>query len=399
VPASPEAHHPQRARRIVTPLADFLREESAGGVVLLAATLLALIWANSPWQERSTDLWHTTLTVGPGSYTLHEDLQHWVNDGLMAVFFFVVGLEIKRELVVGELRDPRAVAAPAVAALGGMLVPALLFLAVTAGTDASKGWAIPIATDIAFAVGLLTLVGRRAPASLKLFVLTLAIVDDIGAIVVIAWFYSGAIDVAWLAGAAACVAVMLVMRRAGIWSPWAYVLPAVVLWLCVFESGVHATIAGVALGLLTPARSERGTPPVERLEHLFHPVASFVVVPLFALANAGVELSRESLSTAIDSRLTWAIVIGLVVGKTAGITGATLAAARSRIGRLPEGLDGRSVLGAGALGGIGFTVSLFVAGMAFAGSARLDEAKLGILAGSLLSAALGASVLARARGS
>ncbi|MGH9024856.1 MAG: Na+/H+ antiporter NhaA [Acidimicrobiia bacterium] len=382
---------PQRVRRVLTPIAEFLRDEAAGGVVLLAAAGSALVWVNVS-VDSYRDVWEQSLRIGIGNFSISEDLRHWVNDGLMAVFFFVVGLEIKRELVRGELNNPKTAGLPVIAAVGGMVVPAAIYLAINAGGAGSDGWGIPMATDIAFAVGILTVLRSRCPVGLKLFLLTLAIVDDIGAILVIAFFYSHGISFAWMAGAVAVVAVVLLMPRLRIDSPLAYVLPALVLWVCVFESGMHATIAGVALGLLTPAGQPGDRPTIEALEHWLHPVSSFAVIPLFALANAGVVISISALGDVFTSRIGLGIILGLVVGKTLGITGASLLALRLKVGRLPAGVHKAQVLGAGALGGIGFTVSIFVADLSFTG-ARLDEAKLGILTASVFAACTGALFL------
>jgi len=385
-------------RRVLDPLSEYVSTEAAGGIALFAATVVALVWANSPLQHAYHELWSHELTLGVGRLSIAEDLEHWVNDGLMAVFFFVVGLEIKRELVCGELRDPKTAALPALAALGGMVVPAGLYAALNASGGGVHGWGIPMATDIAFAVGVLAILGSRVPSSLKLFLLTLAIVDDIGAILVIAVFYSEGIAWAWLGGAVVAVGVIVAMQRLGVRPPLAYVLPALALWVCALESGVHATIAGVVVGVLTPARPFRGRPVIEPLEHRFHPLSSFVIVPLFALANAGVELSGATVRHAAASRVTWGIVVGLVVGKLVGVVGATTLGVRAGIGRMPAGVGRRDVLGAGLLAGIGFTVSLFVAQLAFGnGAGPLDEAKLGILLASLVSGALGAIVLATGR--
>jgi NhaA family Na+:H+ antiporter len=366
---------------------DFVDVEVLGGLVLLVATVVALVWANVA-PHSYDDLWTTHLTIGPTGHSITEDLQHWVNDGLMTVFFFVVGLEIKRELVRGELRDPRTASLPAIAAVGGMLVPAALYLAVNLGGAGGRGWAIPMATDIAFAVAVLALAGPRVPPNLKLFLLTLAIVDDVGAIVVIALFYSGTIAVGWLLGAVATVGVILVLQRLGVHRAVAYVLPALVLWVCVLESGIHATIAGVVLGLLTPAHPLGGRETLEDIETRLHPWSSFLVVPLFALANAGVHLGGGRLNAALDSRVAWGIVIGLVVGKPLGILAATTIGRRLRVGRLPEGVTLAQILAAGAVAGIGFTVALFVADLSYRG-ARLDEAKAAILIASTIAGGLG----------
>lgn len=379
-------------RRPVDAIRDFLHDEAAGGVVLLLAAAAALLWANSPWPGSYVHVWHTELTLGRGSWAVTEDLQHWVNDGLMAVFFFVVGLEIKRELVAGELRDRRAAVLPAVAAAGGVVLPALLFLAIVRGGDAARGWGVPMATDIAFAAGVLAVLGRGAGAGTRLFLLSIAIVDDLIAIGVIAVFYTGTIHLSWLVAAAVAVVAIVVMRR---WfaSPWAYVLPALVLWFTVLESGVHATVAGVLLGLLTPVGPFRGREVALDLEHRLHPVSAFAVVPLFALANAGVYLRDGALTTALTQRLTWAVVVGLVVGKTVGICGSTFGLLRLRLGALPAGMARREVWPVGALGGIGFTVALFVADLAFPDPGLGSQAKVGILLGSVLAAVAGGVLL------
>jgi len=370
---------------------EFVSLEAASGVVLLLATVAALLWANLA-SGTYVDWWHRELTIGIGDLAITEDLAHWVNDGLMTVFFFVVGLEIKRELVHGELRDPRAAALPAMAAVGGMVVPALFYVAVNLGGGNLDGWAVPMATDIAFAVGVLAILGSRVPAPLKLFMLTLAIVDDVGAIIVIALFYSKGIDLGWLFAAAGALLFVHLMSRFGANRVLMYVVPALLVWVCVFESGVHATLAGVVLGLMTPASPRGGKPVLERLERGLHPVSSFVIVPLFALANAGIVLSVDAIDAALHSRITLGIVAGLVVGKFTGILGATWIGVRARIGRLPEGIRTRDIAGVAAVGGIGFTVALFVSDLTFHGI-ELDEAKMGVLGASLIAAVIGVVVL------
>jgi len=378
---------------IVDPLTDFLKEEASSGVFLLAATVIALVWANSPASEAYDSLWETTLTIGAGDFALSDDLRHWVNDGLMAVFFFVVGLEIKREMVTGELNSRAAAALPAVAAVGGTVVPALVFVVIVAGGEGASGWAVAMATDIAFVAGVLALLGDRVSSGVKLFLLAVAVVDDIIAITIIAGVYTEGISVAWMLGALAGLAAVAAMRRLGVAHPLAYVPLALAIWIATYESGVHATIAGVALGLMTPARPVGGREVLRELEHRIHPFTGFVIVPLFALANAGVALGGDALADAASSRLTWAIVAGLVIGKLVGIAAATLGGLQAGVGELPEGMRVTQTWGVAALGGIGFTVSLFIAQLAFDTPALQDQAKVGVFAGSLVSGLLGAGIL------
>jgi Na+:H+ antiporter, NhaA family len=407
--------------RLIRPLVDFLHTEAAGGVALVAAAVVALLWANSPWDASYDELWTTHLAVALGDWELDLDLRDWINDGLMALFFFVVGLEIKRELVEGELRDPRRAALPVWAALGGMIVPALIYAAFNAGGDGSKGWGIPMATDIAIAVGVLSLMGSRVSPSLKLFLLALAIVDDIGAIVVIAVFYTEDIGVEALLVSAGLVVVAAAMRRAGITSVAPYAVIGAALWLALHESGVHATLAGVVLGLMTPTQPIRrpelvdageladvssyeaarqtatvareSVSVVEWLEHQLHPWTSFVIVPLFVLANAGVPLSVAAVSDALGSSVAGGIMVGLVVGKFVGVAGFTWLAARLRMARLPDDATWSGILGVSALAGIGFTVSIFITDLAFADTSLQDEAKIAILAASVLAATIGTALL------
>jgi NhaA family Na+:H+ antiporter len=380
------------ATAVLSPLRAFLHAESAGGIVLFVAAAAALTWANSPAADGYAQFWQQEITLGSGSAGVTHDLQHWVNDGLMTLFFFVIGLEIKRELVVGELRDRRAAVLPVLAAAGGVVVPALIFLGVVGGGDAMRGWGIPMATDIAFAVGILALLGRHASTGARLFLLSVAIVDDILAIGVIAIFYSERIDFWWLATGVAGLLVAVGMRRLGVGSPWSYVPVGVLVWFATLESGVHATLAGVALGLLTPARPVRGRDVLDELEHSLHPVTAFLVVPIFALANAGVDLRGGALGDAFGQSLTWAVIAGLVLGKVVGIGGTTFLVRRLRWGTLPADMHHREILGVAALGGIGFTVSLFIADLAFTDAALIGQAKVGILAASAV-AALAGSVL------
>jgi Na+:H+ antiporter, NhaA family len=407
-------------REAARPLQRFLRTEAGSASLLLGATVVALVWANSPWSGAYEDLWSTELSIAVGGAELREDLRHWVNDGLMVFFFFVVGLEIRREMSMGELTERGRAAVPALAALAGMVVPALLYALVTAGGEGARGWGIVMATDIAFVLGLLSLVGPRFPGSLRVFLLTLAIVDDIGAIVVIAIFYSSGIDVVALAVAAALVPAIFVINRVRIWRGPAYLLVGVALWVAMVESGVHPTIAGVLVGVLVAVfppsrgdveraarltRSFRQSPtpelarsatlgvadavsPNERLQALWHPWTSYVIVPLFALANAGVALDGPMLDRALGSPVTLGVVLGLVVGKLAGISLVAAGAAKLGLGRLPDGVGRGQLAGGAALAGIGFTVSLFITDLAFEEEALREEAKVGVLAASLLAALL-----------
>ncbi len=409
------------AHRLPAPIRRFLETEASGGVLLLVAALVALVWANSPWGASYLSLWHTDITFHLGRYVVREDLQHWVNEALMVVFFLVVGLEIKGELVHGRLRDPRTAAMPALAALGGMVVPALLFLLVSTGSGGSRGWGIPMATDIAFAVGVLTLLGPRVPASLKLFLLTLAIVDDIGAIVVIGLFYSSGLQPLYLGAAAAIVVTIVLLNRVGVARLAPFLVLGVGLWLATYASGVHATIAGVVLGLLTPATARPHTvdwqpggrirarhalahanrqelSPAERVAHRLHPWSSFLVLPVFAVANAGVVIEADSFDAPGAAAVTAGVMVGLVVGKTLGIAGAAWLAARTGVARLPEGATWPMMLSVASLAGIGFTVSLFVAELAFDVGPLQDAAKLGVLAGSTVAALIGGTALRRACG-
>jgi Na+:H+ antiporter, NhaA family len=381
----------RRARVHVDAAVEFLRDETVGGVALLAATAAALIWANAG--DSYLSFWHTDLTLGIGSLTITEDLQHWVNDGLMALFFFVVALEVKRELVTGELRDRRAATLPVLAALGGAILPAVIFALLTFGSQGASGWAIPTATDIAFAVGLLALLGDRIPSGVKLLLLTIAVVDDVLAIAVIAIFYSSGISLGWLAAVMAGLAGIVALRRLGAQRVIAYVPLGLFVWVAMLQSGVHATIAGVAVGLLMPAHPVGGRQVLEEVEERLHPISSLLVVPLFALANAGIALSGATISAAAESRIAWAIAIGLVVGKLLGIAGTVLLVDRLRIGRLPDGVRTHHVWGISALGGIGFTVSLFIAQLAYTDPDTIYTAKFGIFAGSIAAAVIGLAIL------
>ncbi len=373
------------------PVRRFAQTEVAAGVILVVASVVALAWANSPWRAGYESLWSTTVQLHVGSLHFDEDLRHVVNEGLMAVFFFVIGLEIKRELVAGELRQWRAAALPVIAALGGMAVPALLFTAFNAGGRGARGWGVPMATDIAFAMAVIALLGSHVPPPLKLFLLTLAIVDDAGAIVVIAVFYAGGVRFTALALAAAGVVAIVVLRALGVrWAP-VFVVLGIVVWFATFESGIHATIAGAVLGLLVPAG-----PLGDRLHDHLHPDAGLVIVPLFALANAGVRLRGDAFGAPGAWAVFAGVAIGLVVGKALGVSAATWVAVRTGIGRLPEGTSWRQVVGVASVAGIGFTVSLFITDVAFGETVLEPSAKIAILVASAVAAVIGAAILAAA---
>ena len=415
--------------RTLSPLRDFLRTEAAGGALLVLAAVAALVWANSPWNGGYDSLWATELAVNLGDHVLALDLRHWVNDGLMAIFFLVVGLEIKREVTTGHLAGRRAATLPVVAAVGGMVVPALVYLAI-AGRVAASGWGVPMATDIALAIGVLALAGDRVPAALRAFLLGLAVVDDIGAIVVIAIFYSNGVSLAWLALAVGALVVTLVMRRLGVQQVLAYCVTGAVLWFALHEAGIHATLAGVAMGLLAPATPRispdlvdieelqdlstaenarlsadlaRGTvSTVEWLEHVLHPWTSYLIVPIFALANTGIVLSADGLRDAWSSPIMWGVFAGLALGKPLGVLLATRVAMGSGAADRPEGTTGRHLLGAGTAAGIGFTVAIFIAELAFVRNgvpdeAQIADAKIAILLASLISGII-AFALVRQRG-
>jgi NhaA family Na+:H+ antiporter len=405
----------------------FLDTEASGGIVLVIAAIAALVWANSPWSASYDSLWHTKVSLGIGPFELAEDLRHFVNDALMAVFFLVVGLEIKRELVAGDLRDPRVAALPGLAAVGGMAVPALIYVAINLGGPGVDGWGVPMATDIAFAVGVLALLGPRVPSSLKLFLLTLAVVDDLGAILVIAAFYTEALDAAALGLAVLALGGGIVMRMLRVqWMP-PYVLLAIGCWYALYESGVHPTLAGVAFGLLAPATplapteivrgwaqdlSDDATPAeiremtaianstvsvAERIEHALHPVSSFVIVPGFALANAGVEISGDALRPEGAPAVAAGVLVGLLFGKVLGVFGVAWLAVRSGIASLPHEVTWSQLAGVATLAGVGFTVSLFIAGLAFDDPALEVAATLAVLVASIVASAVGGLILLLSR--
>lgn len=433
---------PTPIERILRPFHEFMHTESSGGIVLLVAAVAALVWANSPIWESYHDVWGTYLSIGVGDWSFKLSAQHVINDALMAVFFFLVGLEIKREMLVGELASARAAALPIAGALGGAIVPALIYFAINpVGVEAS-GWGIPMATDIAFALGVLALMGPRIPLGLKVFLAALAIVDDLIAVLVIALFYTADVSVAALGLGAVVLMGLVMMNRLGVRHPGAYAFVGFFLWAAFLASGVHATIAGVLLALTIPARTridthefsesskeiiaafdalgvegknvltnqgqqaaiqsledncENAQAPLQRLEHGLHVWAAFLIIPLFALANAGVHISGD-LGAALTHPVTLGVILGLVLGKPIGIMAASWLAVRSGAAVLPAGVTWQAVLGVSFLAGIGFTMSLFVATLAFGeGSPLLDSAKIGILGASAVAALLGWILLARSK--
>ena len=428
---------PRPVDRVLAPLRNFLHTEASGGLLLLAAAVVALVWVNSPFGESYTALWETPLAVRFGEVELSKSLHFWINDGLMAIFFFVVGLEIKREVLIGELRSPRRALLPIAAALGGAVVPAVIFLAVTAGADGSEGWGVPMATDIAFALGVLAVLGSRVPLGLKVFVTALAIADDLMAILVIAVFYSSDVSLPALGAAAVVLVLLVAANRLQARSYLPYAVLGIALWAAVLASGIHPTIAGVLLAFTVPATTridgasfvmrardlvdtfdeadhaddvrrsderqsaltdledatEAIQTPLQRMEHNLHPWVAYVVVPLFALANAGVPLGMNA-GSALGSPVAHGVLLGLVVGKQVGILGLAWGVVRLGWAELPSGVTWRHIWGAGWVAGIGFTMSLFIGELAFAGEAALlDVTKVAILAASVVAATGGLMVL------
>jgi NhaA family Na+:H+ antiporter len=427
--APPGAWLPARkaALALQRPLARFLHIEAASGILLLLMAVVAMAWANSPWREGYEHLWHTELGLHFGGWSFSRDLHFWINDGLMVIFFFVVGLEIRREMHGGELSNLRRAALPVFAALGGMLVPALIYLAVNRAPETRGGWGVPMATDIAFAVGVLALLGTRVPSALRVLLLALAIIDDIGAILVIAFFYSSGIAWGGLGIAGVGILLVLLLQRVGVLSPRMYIVPGVVLWWGLLEAGIHPTIAGVIFGLLTPARAwygprgflsvagrslgdferksveshgellgpitalrdagKRALAPAVRLEHALHPYVAFGIMPIFALSNAGVSLGAADVGAHAPVAL--GVAAGLLVGKPLGIVGACVLATSAGIAVLPRGVKLGGLFVVGAVAGIGFTMAIFIAQLAFKDPELLGVAKLAVLAGSLGAGVLG----------
>lgn len=381
----------------ITTLKEFLQKESTGGLLIIAATVLAMLAVNSPLESLYGTWLATPVGVQFGAFLLNKPLLLWINDGLMAVFFFLIGLEIKREFLTGELSDRSRVILPAIAAAGGMAVPALVYVAFNLRDPAAlSAWAIPTATDIAFALGVLSLLGARVPHSLKLFLLTLAVIDDLGAIIIIALFYSGEVSVSSLLIAGGALIALLLLNRRGVVRIAPYILIGLVLWVAVLKSGVHATLAGVVLAFFIPLRDKHsGGSPLAELEHKLHPYVAFLILPLFAFANTGISfegLTPQSLLHPVPL----GIAAGLLIGKQVGVFGFSWIAIRLGLGRLPEGAGWLPLYGVAALCGIGFTMSLFISSLAAeqVGTGMMVDNRLGILSGSLLSAVIGYLVLA-----
>ncbi len=422
------------SRAIMLPVQQYIHTETIGGLVLLIAAAVAIGWANSPWSDQYHHILEHHLTLNAGLFKVELSIEEWINDGLMAIFFFVVGLEIKREILHGQLSTPRRAALPVVAAFGGMVVPATLYLSLNAGGEAVRGWGIPMATDIAFALGALALVGRRMPLELRILLLGLAVVDDLGAIMVIAVFYSESLNLMQLGIAAVLIVAMLLANRFGFSHAPVTAALAFLIWVAVLKSGVHATVAGVLIGALTPTRPSfsrdefaeesegllaeyrasliidgddrtetilgefeelvKGTEsPLERLERMIHPWSSYVILPVFALANAGIPVSAEGIRAAASNQVTLGVALGLVVGKVVGITLFPWVASRFGLAELPDNVSWTHIVGVGLLGGIGFTVAIFIAGLAFDSPSLVNDAKIGIMGASLMAGLMGYAAL------
>ena len=376
-------------------LREFLRTEAASGVLLVVAAVVAMVWANSPWSSSYENVWTTSTSITINHHTLHLLLRQWVNEGLITIFFFVVGLEIKRELVSGQLAGRRAALLPVTAAIGGMAVPALIYLGI-AGREAPRGWAIVIATDIALAVGVLSIAGSRVSPSMRVFLLAVAVVDDVVALLIIAAAYSTHVSWGWIVGAFVVFTLAWIARTAGVHQLWVYLGLGVLLWLALHASGLSPTLAGVAMGLLAPVASTgsaRAVSVVEWLEHLLHPWASYVIVPLFALANTGLTLTTALLHAAVRSPITWAIVVGRVVGKPLGIVLTTNSVVRAGRADGPGKGSGRQIIGVASSAGMGFTVALFITGLAFTDPIRRSIATLAIVVAAVMAGGLSLLIL------
>jgi Na+:H+ antiporter, NhaA family len=383
--------------RRIAPLRDFFNRESTSGLLILLASALGLITANSPLSDSYFSTLDFKLTFGADWYLIDLSILKVINYLLMSIFFFVVGLEIKRELTSGHLASVKKAMLPFIAAIGGMAVPALIYLAIAGGV-APGGWGVPVATDIALAVGLLTMIGPSVAASLRSFLLALAVIDDIGAILVIAFVYSTGLNFSWLAAALISIAFIAALKKGGVESTLIYSLFALTLWFSLYKTGVHPTLAGVILGLMTPNIVHKSTTiedtedgsvsVIEWLEHKFHPISTFFVVPLFAFANTGVVITSESIKGASQSLIAWGIFFGLVIGKPLGVLVASLAAKRLKVADFPEGATNSSILATGSAAGIGFTVAIFIANLAFDDAQTQDIAVLAVIAASVVSAML-----------
>ncbi|MBW1806668.1 MAG: Na+/H+ antiporter NhaA [Deltaproteobacteria bacterium] len=430
---SDDLHIPLPIDRLVRPFRVFAKNKLAGAILLMITTVIAIFWANSPWSANYHDILMTEITLGIGDFVLSKTLLHWINDGLMDVFFFVVGLEIKREILAGELSSVRKAVLPISAALGGMLVPAGLFLVLNLGGEGQRGWGIPMATDIAFALGVLALLGSRVPIGLKVFLTALAIVDDIGAILVIAFFYADTISIVSLAAGGILLIVAVAANRSGVRSSIVYFILGTLVWFAFLKSGIHATLAAVLMAMTIPAKVriradkllprmslllgtikggtgyghpdiltkeqqqilsemgrtlEKATAPLQQLEHALVPLVTFFVLPVFALANAGVTVGH-GLSDALGHSVSIGIILGLFLGKQAGVLGFSWLAVKLGLADLPDGVGWRQIHGVSVLAGIGFTMSLFIAGLAFNEPGLQDISKVGVFAASVLSGVVG----------
>ncbi|WP_375289365.1 Na+/H+ antiporter NhaA [Qipengyuania sp.] len=381
------------ALAIAPMLREFMQKESAGGIVLIVAAALALIVANSPLAPGYGAALDLPVIAGIGNFIIEKPLLLWINDGLMAVFFFLVGLEVKREVLAGQLASWDAASLPLIAAIGGMAMPAAIYLAINAGEPANQlGWAIPAATDIAFALGVLALLGPRVPVALKALLLAIAVIDDIGAIAVIALFYTGSIDLGMLGASVAVLALLAIVGRLKVASSIPYVVLSILLWVFILKSGIHATLAGVAAALCVPMVARGGSRPLEHMEHALHPWVAFMVIPIFGFANAGVRLVGLD-PAALLAPLPLGIALGLLLGKQIGIFGFAFAAVKTGLARLPEGVTWRQIHALSLLAAIGFTMSLFIGNLAFVDPEQVDAVKLGVLSGSLIAALAGFALL------
>lgn len=424
-------------QRILTPFQNFFSTQASGGIVLFIAAIVAIIWANSPWAHTYHEIWEAHFRIGALNFNIDKPVELWINDGLMAIFFFVVGLEIKRELIIGELSSIKQASLPIMAAIGGMVVPALIFVMFNAGSDTISGWGIPMATDIAFALGVLALLGDKIPVSLKIFLTALAIVDDLGAVLVIAIFYTAELSLIYLGIGIALILTSVLLARLHVRNPFVYAILGVIVWVFFLKSGVHATIAGVLMALTIPGKArinsksfisrsksiisdletnceigdmvpsskefnsgvfelesncEKVMAPMQRLEHGLAPWVAYLIMPIFALANAGLEINPELMGVLFNP-ITIGIILGLFIGKQIGISLFAWLSVKLKFSDLPEGVTWKKIYGVACLGGIGFTMSLFISNLAYTNSLYQEEAKLGILIASLLSGILGAVIL------